>query len=99
MCDASRGEQDLLMSARFRGRFHHVPDCFGRYSIAPDLIESTYSAEDRPSGDGSRPSPLIDGAFCPHGNRNGTDVLSLANKVSNHAMIFADLKVSRPESH
>jgi hypothetical protein len=24
---------------------------------------------------------------------------SLANKVSNHAMIFADLKISRPASH
>jgi hypothetical protein len=43
--------------------------------------------------------PLIDGAFRPQGNRNGTDVLSLANKVSNHAMIFADLKISRPDSH
>jgi hypothetical protein len=26
-------------------------------------------------------------------------VLSLANKVSNNAMIFAHLKISRPESH
>jgi hypothetical protein len=26
-------------------------------------------------------------------------VLSLANKVSNHAMIFADLKIARSESH
>jgi hypothetical protein len=76
-----------------------VPDRFGCDSITPDLIQPTYSAEDRPVGDGSRPNPLIDGAFRPQGNRNGTDVLSLANKVSNNAMIFAHLKISRPESH
>jgi hypothetical protein len=83
----------------FGSRFYHVPDCFGCDSVAPDLIQSTYSAEDRAVGDGSRPNPLIDGAFRPQGNRDGTDVLSLANKVSNHAMIFADLKIFRPESH
>ncbi len=42
---------------------------------------------------------LIDRAFRPYRDRNGADVLSLSNKVSNHAMIFANLKVSRPESH
>jgi hypothetical protein len=36
--------------------------------------------------------------FAHEGNRDGTDVLSLANKVSNHAVIFADLKISRSES-
>lgn len=51
-----------------------------------------------PVCDGSCPNPLIDGALRPQRNRNGTDVLSLANKVSNHAMILADLKTSRPES-
>ncbi len=45
------------------------------------------------------PIPLVDGAFRPKGNRNCTDVLSLANQVSNNAMLFAHLKISRPESH
>ena len=67
---------------------------------SPQILSSRlYFAKDRPVDDGSRPNPLIDGAFRPQGNRNGTDVLSLANKVSNNAMIFAHLKIFRPVSH
>jgi hypothetical protein len=67
------------MSARLAARFHHVPDGLGCDSIAPDLIQSTYSSEDRAIIDASRHNPLIDGAFGPRGNGNGPDVLSFAN--------------------
>ena len=66
--------------------------------IAPDLIESTYSTEDRPTVDAGCRSPLIDRAFRPQGNRNGADVLSFANQVSNDAVLFTDLEIFRSES-
>jgi len=69
----------ILDVSTFVGRFHHVPGGLRRDSIAPDLIQSTYSAEDRPTVDASRRGPLIDGAFRPEGYRNGPDVLSFAN--------------------
>src|SRR5258708_37296639 len=58
------------------GRFHHVPDRLGGDSIAPNLIHSTYSAEDRPAVDSSRRDPLIDDACRRHWHRSGTDGLS-----------------------
>src|SRR5258708_13188497 len=53
----------------------------------------------RPAVDCSRRDPLIDGAFRPHGNRNGTDVLSFTNQVSNHAVLLTDLEIFRSESN
>jgi len=51
------------------------------------------------ASDGSRRGPLIDGAFRPHGNRNGTDVLSFANQVSDHPMLLANLEIFHSESN
>src|ERR1019366_2058569 len=87
----------VLDAGTLRGRFHHMPDRFGRDSIAPNLTQPTYSPEDCPIIDASRRGPLIDGAFRPHWNRNGTDVLSFANHVSNYAVLFADLEIFRSE--
>ena len=92
------GSQILDVST-FGGRFHHVPDGLRRDSIASDLIQSTYSTKDRPAIDASRHDPHIDGAFRPEWNRNGPNVLSFANQVSNHAALLADLKVFRFESN
>jgi hypothetical protein len=36
--------------------------------------------------------------FAPLWNRNGPDVLSFANQVSNHAVLFTDLEIFRSES-
>ena len=68
-----------LDAGTFRGRFHHVPDRLGPDSIAPNAAQPTYSPEDRPIIDASGCGPLIDSAFHPHWNRNGTDVFSFAN--------------------
>jgi hypothetical protein len=81
------------------GRFHDVPDCFGRDCLAPRLAETTYSPEDHATIDASRRDPHIDGAFRPEWNRSGPNMLSLANQVSNHAALLADLKVFRFESN
>src|SRR5271169_710135 len=89
----------ILDVGTFGGRFHHVPDGLGRDAVAPNLIQSTHSAEDRSSVDASRRGPLIDGAFRPPWNGNSADVFSLANQVSNHAALLADLKVFRFESN
>src|SRR4051812_13865274 len=37
--------------------------------------------------------------FRPTGNRNGPDVLSFANQISNHAAFLANLEVFRSESN
>ena len=71
-------------AATLRGRLHDVPNRLGRDSIAPDLPQPIDSPEDRAILDGRRRGPLIDGAFRPHWDRNGTDVLSFANQVSDY---------------
>jgi hypothetical protein len=78
-------------------RSYHVPDCLG--SIAPDLAQPTYSPEDCATVDAGRRRPLIDGAFRPHRNWNGADVLSFANQVSDYPALFANLEILRSESN
>ena len=46
-----------------------------------------------------RRGPLIDGAFRPHGNRNGADVFSFADQVSNYQALLADLEIFGSESN
>jgi hypothetical protein len=62
-------------------------------------IRRTDSTEYHPTVDAGCRSPLIDGAFRPHGDRNGADVLPFANEVSNDRVLLADLEVFHPESH
>ena len=57
------------------------------------------ACEDRATLDGSRRGPLIDGAFRPHWNRNGTNVLSFANQVSDYPMLLANLEIFHSESN
>jgi hypothetical protein len=92
------GSQILDVST-FGSRLHHVPDGLRRDSIAPDPIQSTHTTKDRPAIDARRHDPYIDGAFRPEWNRNGPNVLSFANQVSNHAALLADFKVFRFESN
>src|SRR6266481_1550306 len=104
MAEPSAGATQVVRSqildvSTFGSRFHHVPDCLRRDSIAQDLIQSTYSTKDRPAIDASRHDPHIDGAFRPEWNRDGPNVLSFANQVSNHAALLTDLKVFRFESN
>jgi len=82
-----------------RGRFHNVSNCLGRDSITPNILHPTYSPEDRPTIDGSLRCPLIDGAFRPHWNRNGADMFSFANQVSNYPVLLADLEIFGSESN
>src|ERR1039457_2533478 len=89
----------VLDSSTLGGRFYHVPDCLRCDAIAPDLAQPTYPPKDRPTVDASRHDPLIDGVFRPRGNRNGTNVLSFANQVSDYPVLLADLEIFRSESH
>ena len=73
-----------------RRRLHHVPDRFGRDSIAPDLTHATYSSEDDATIDVSRCSPFIDGALCPRRDRNCTDVPSFANQIGDYPVLLDD---------
>src|SRR2546425_419228 len=89
----------VLDASTLRGRFYHVPDRLRCDAIAPDLAQPTYSSEDRPTVDASRHDPLIEGAFRPHGNRNGPNVLSFANQVSDYPVLLVDLEIFRSESN
>jgi hypothetical protein len=89
----------ILGVGPFGSRFHHVPDGLGRDAVAPNLIQSTHSAEERSSVDASRRGPLIEGAFRPYWNRNSADVFSLANQVSDYAVLLTDLEIFRFESN
>src|SRR5260370_208057 len=88
----------FLYARTLRGRLHHVPDRFGRDSMAPDLAEPTHRAEDQATIDASRIGPHIDGTFRPRWNRNGADVLSFANQISDHPVFLSDLEIARSES-
>ncbi len=88
---------EILDFSTFGSRLHYVPDGLRRDSIAPN--QSTYSTKDGPAVDASRRDPHIDGAFRPEWNRNGPNVLSFADQVSNYAALLADLKVFRFESN
>jgi hypothetical protein len=81
------------------GRSHNVPDSLGCDSIVPDLSQPTYSPEGRATVDAGRRGPLIDGAFRPHQNWNGADVLSLANQVSDYPALLANLEILRSQSN
>jgi hypothetical protein len=76
-----------------------MPDRFGCDSIAPDLAQPIYSPEDRATVNAGRCGPLIDGTFRPQRNRNGADVLSFANQVSDYPPLFTNLEILRSESN
>jgi hypothetical protein len=87
------------MSARLAAAFTTCQIALGVIP-SPQILSSRLTRRKiAPSVMAAAPIHSSTARFRPQGNRNGTDVLSLANKVSNHAMIFADLKISRPESH
>src|SRR5207253_9774076 len=90
---------EILDAGALRGRFHNVPDCLGRDSIAPDLTQPTYSPEDCTTSDASCHGPFIDGTFCPHWNWNCTDVLSFADQVRDYPALLTDLELFRSESN
>ena len=87
------------MSARLAAAFTTCQMAFGVIPSPQILSSRLYSTKDRPAIDASRHDPHIDGAFRPEWNRNGPNVLSFANQVSNHAALLADLKVFRFESN
>ena len=87
------------MSARLAAACTTCQMAFGVIPSPQILFQSIYSTKNRPPVDVSRRDPHIDGAFRPKWNRNGPNVLSFANQVSNHAALLADLKVLRFESN
>src|SRR5271165_1784782 len=89
----------VLDASTLRGCLHDVPNRFGRDSLAPNSLRPTYSPEDRATINGSRSSPLIDGVFRPHWNRNCPDVFSFANQVSDYRMLLAKLEIFHSESN
>ena len=92
------GSKVLYISA-LRGRFHHVPDRLGRDATAPNLTQPTHSPEYHATTDAGRCSPLVDCALRSRWHRNGTDVLSFSNQVSDYPVLLAYLEIFRSESN
>ena len=86
------------MSARLAAAFTTCQIAFGVIS-SPQILSSRLTRRKIVPPVIAAALVIINGESRPRGNRNGTDVLSLANQVSHHAMIFADLKISSSESH
>src|SRR5262250_3135116 len=89
----------ILDAGTFGSRFHDVPDCFRRDSIAPNFTESTDTPEDRAGVDASRGGPLINGSFRPRRDWNGADMLSFPHQVGDHPVLLTHLKIFHSESH
>src|ERR1039457_6681391 len=89
----------VLDASTLRGRFHNVPNRLGGDSVAPYLLQPTDSPEDHTAVDTSRRSPLIDGAFRPHWNRDCSDVFTLTGQVSDHPMLLANPQIFHSESN
>ena len=87
------------MSARLAAALTTCQTALGCDSIAPDLAQPTYSAEDRATDDAGRRGPLIDGTFRPHRNWNRADVFTFANQVSDYPALLANLEILRSESN
>jgi hypothetical protein len=103
MAEPSTGTPQVVRSqilhvSLFGRGLHHVPNGLRRDSIAPDLYPVDSLDEKSPPVDASRRDPHIDGAFRPEWNRNGPNVFSFANQVSNHAALLADLGAGSPGS-
>jgi hypothetical protein len=90
---------EILDTGTFRGPFDDMPDGFRCEALAPDLSWPAYSPEERTCTYLGCVGPLIHGALRPRWNRDCADVLSFANKVGDHPMFLAHLKISHPESH
>ena len=87
------------MPTRFAAAFTMCQITLGVIPSPPDLPQPICSPGDHTTIDGSRRAPFIDGAFRPHWNRNGTDVLAFANQVSNYPMLLANLEIFPSESN
>ncbi len=67
---------------------------------SPQILSSRLTLRKiAPSAMAAAPIHSSTARFAHKGTGTGTDVLSLANQVSNDAMIFAHLKISHLKSH
>ena len=87
------------MPARFAAAFTMCQIALGVIPSPQDILQPTYSPEDRPTIDGSRRCPLIDGAFRPHWNRNGADMFSFANQIGDYPVLLSNLEIFHSESN
>jgi hypothetical protein len=77
---------------------HDMPNCLGRNSFTPNLAKPVYAPEDSARADAGNVSPFVDRSLRPCGDRNGADVLSLADQVGNNAVFLPILQVLRPQA-
>ena len=87
------------MSARLAAALTTCQTALGVILSSQIVSQPTYSPEDHATVDAGRRGPLIDGAFRPHRNWNGADVLSLANQVSDYPALLANLEILRSQSN
>ncbi len=81
------------------GFLHNVPNGLDRHSISPCPAYFVDPAEQPSSINGGCGEPIVQFGSHPIGNRNRSDVASLANQIHNGPMIFALLEMSQGQSH
>src|ERR1017187_4184535 len=79
--------------------FADVPNCLPRHPIAPCPASLVDPAEHSSSINGGRREPIVEFGSHPIGNRNRSDVASLANQIHNGPMLFALLEMIQGQSH
>jgi hypothetical protein len=83
--------RELLDASTLGSGLHNMPDCFWRDTLAPNLTESTYAAEDPAGGNASRLRPSVDSSLRPSWDRNCADVPSFADEIGDNPMFLSNL--------
>src|ERR1700721_1383396 len=80
-----------LYFSRLRRLPDHLPENFGCHASSPDATGLVDRPKNAAFGDAACCGPFIEGTFNPHGNRDCTNMASLANQISNDPMLLPQL--------
>src|SRR5207245_1953678 len=81
------------------GFLHNVPNRLYRHPIAPRPSYFVDPAEQSSSINSGRGEPIVQLASHPIGNRDRSNVASLANQINNGPVLFALLEMIQCQSH
>src|SRR5260370_25467285 len=84
----------LLDARSFCGVLHDMPDYLFRDPVSPDRARTIHTSEQPPVRYGCGLGPFIQSRFDPIGNRNCSDVSTLANQIHDGPMLLALLEIT-----
>src|ERR1017187_8997109 len=74
-----------------------MPDHLFCDPVSPDRARTIHTSEQPPVPDGSSLGPFVQSRFDPIGDRNGTNVTTLANQIHHSPMLLALLEIANLE--